>query len=319
MSMRDYKNQPWQSQQPMERIPNEYRSMRDYRNQWMSSPYGSAYKHSWGNHTHSSWEPRPPQYAPPEPLYYAPTSQQQQPPTPPPVEQAILNLRKLVDNFIEEQRAVTVQPNQKNDTLESSLNKELDGFQSKIGQKFDILQESISKLTNQLVHQEEENSEEVCLSDTMAEEQCLQQPQEGLVEPFESSDIGAAVCLWEKKEATSPLLTEESSGQETVEGTQEPIIQPNPIDLDPNSAAQPKNNPLPVYILPTPAAQPTPRAPTGKATSIALHVLQKFKKLVATVRASATTSKTQAAAYIAWHNGWFGCRFGFGAPEPRHF
>ena len=159
MSMRDYVNQPWQSQQPVERNPNEYRSMRDYRNQWLSSPYSSTYNHSWGNHTNSSWEPRPPQYAPPEPPYYAPTSQQQQPPTPSPVEQAILNLSKLVDNFIEEHRAMTVQENQETDTVESSLNKELDGFQCEIDQKLDILQESISKLTNQLVHQEKENPE----------------------------------------------------------------------------------------------------------------------------------------------------------------
>ena len=162
-----------------------------------------------------------------------------------------------MDNLIEEQRAVTVHPNQENDTVESSLNKELDGFQIKIGKKFDILQESISKLSKQLIHQEEENPEEVCLSDTMAEEQCLQRPQEGLIENFESSDISAVFRLREKKEATSPLLTEESSGQETVEGTQEPIIQPNPIDLDPNALSQTKNNPLPVYIMPTPAAQPT--------------------------------------------------------------
>ena len=39
--------------------PSAYRSMRDYRNQWMSSPYGSTYNHSWGNHTNSSWELRP--------------------------------------------------------------------------------------------------------------------------------------------------------------------------------------------------------------------------------------------------------------------
>ena len=119
---------------PVERNPRAYMSMRDYRNQWMSSPYGSAYNHSWGNHTNSSWEPRPPQYSPPEPPYYAPTSQQQQP-TPSPVEQAILNFRKQVDNFIEEQRAVTVQVNQETDTVESSLNKKLDGFQSEIDKK----------------------------------------------------------------------------------------------------------------------------------------------------------------------------------------
>ena len=167
-------------------------SMRDYRNQWMSSPYGSAYNHSLGNHTNSSWEPRPPQYAPPEPPYYAPTSQQQ-PPTPYPVEQAILNLSKIVDNFIEEQRVVNVQANQETDTVESSLNKELDGFQRKIDQKLDILQESISKLTNNLVHQEEENPEGGCLADTMVEEQCQQQ---GL---SESSYTCATVCPGEKE------------------------------------------------------------------------------------------------------------------------
>ena len=55
----------------------------------------------------------------------------------------------------------------------------------------------------------------------MVEENCQQQLQEGLIENFakyseglsESSDIGAVVYPWEKKEAISPLLTEESSGR----------------------------------------------------------------------------------------------------------
>ena len=37
MSMRDYRNLPWQWQQPVERNPNP-RSMREYRDQWMSAP-----------------------------------------------------------------------------------------------------------------------------------------------------------------------------------------------------------------------------------------------------------------------------------------
>ena len=197
----------------------------------------------------------------------------------------------------------------------------------KLIKKLDILQESISKLTNKLVHQEEDNPKEVCLSDTTVEEQCLQQLEEGLVENFKSSDIGVVVCLWEKKEAIPLLLTEKSSGHETVEGTQEPIIQPNPIDLDPNATAQPKNNPLlvppsadPMYIQPPPAANSKPAAPAPKVKSNpSLHVMQNFKRLVANVHKFATTSKAQAAAYTAWHSGWFGCRFGFGASEPRHF
>ena len=63
MSMRDHINQPWKNQQLVERNPKQYRSMRDYGNQWLSSPYSSTYNHSWGNHTNTSWEPRPPQYA----------------------------------------------------------------------------------------------------------------------------------------------------------------------------------------------------------------------------------------------------------------
>ena len=232
MSMRDYINQSWQSQQPVDRNPSEYRSMRDYRDQWMSSPYGTTYNHSWGNHTNSSWEPKPPQYAPPEPPYYAPTSQQH-PPTPSLVEQAILNLGKIVDNFIEEQRAVTVQVNQKINTVESSLNKKLDGFQSEIDQNLDILQESISKLTNHLVHQEEENPEGGCFTDTLVEQQCQQQ---GL---SESSSTCTIVCPWEKEEEITALLTEEGSGKEEGEGPQKLILHLNPIYLDPNATAQP--------------------------------------------------------------------------------
>ena len=86
-----------------------------------------------------------------------------------------------MDTFIEERKAVNVQANKKIDTMESkidivesSLYKRIDGFQSEIDQKFDILQNSISRLTNQHIHQEEESLEEECLSDTMVEEHCQQ-------------------------------------------------------------------------------------------------------------------------------------------------
>ena len=109
MTMRDYRNLAWPSQQPVERNPNEYRSMRDYRNQWMSSPYGSTYNHSWGNHTNSSWESRPPQYAPPEPPFYASTPESPQPPQSiPPFEQAILDLTRIVDDFVAEKKVINV-------------------------------------------------------------------------------------------------------------------------------------------------------------------------------------------------------------------
>ena len=232
-----------------------------------------------------------------------------------------------MDNFIEEQRAVTVKANQETDTVESSLDKKLDGFQRKIDQKFDIFQESISKLTNQLVHQEEGNLEDECLTNTNLGKQAQLQLQEELKEeptetPEEMQDAQqlCVVCgPWEKKEETSPLLTGEGSGQETVERTQEPIIQPIPINLYPGAFAQPQNSPLPVYILPTPAAKLKPAATAPKAHASPSLPVQNFKKLVANVQAFATTSKMMAASHIAWHSGWFGCRFGFGASKPRHF
>ena len=383
MTMRDYRNLPyqWGNQQPVGRNPNPPRSMREYRDQWMSAPVYSV----------PSTYPPPPQYDHPEPPFYASTPQspqsQQPPPLSPLVEQAILDLTLIVDDFVEEnkkinahsivtvednlnkkidgltddfehkwdnlqdsiedlndqqqcppeeecqsgtmveeQRVVTVQANQETETVESSLNKELDGFQSEIDQKLDILQESISKLAQQL-DQEEENLEAECLTETILGEQVQLQPQEefkveSLEAPEELQDAPVNFWPWTNEEQNTALLTEKSSGHE---GTQEPIIQPNPIDLDTTATAQATKCPLPiapstdqVYILPASQSQhKTPAAP--KAKSNPLHVMQNFKELVASVHALATTSKTMATAYIAWHSGWFGCGFGFGTPGPRHF
>ena len=107
---------------------------------------------------------------------------------------------------------------------------------------------------------------------------------------------------------------------EAGEEPEEPILQPIPMKLNPSATAQATYNPLPVYILPTPAPNSKPTAPTPKAKSNpSLTAMQKFKKLVANIQAFVTISKTQAVAYIAWHSGWFGCQFGDGAPEPQHF
>ena len=136
MTMRDYRNLAWKNQQPWERNPNPPRSMRDYRDQGMSAPSYMV----------------PPQY-----------TSTPQPPQPPqlisPVEQAILDLTKLVGNFVEAQRTINAQLSQKIDTMENNINKRIDGLQSEMEQKLDNLQYSISKLANQLGHQEEENPE----------------------------------------------------------------------------------------------------------------------------------------------------------------
>ena len=311
MTMRDYRDLPYQWQQPVGRNPNLPRSMSDYREQWMGTPSYSV----------------TPTYASPSHPQYASLSQPQPSQPISPIEQAILDLTKLVGDAMVEQKKLNAQLSEKIHTEENSLDQSLDGLNNNFEHKWDNLQDSIEDL----IDQQQCPPEEDCQSDIMVEEPCLQQPQEILVENFEPS-VGAAICLWEEKEATF-LLTEKSSGHETVEGTQEPIIQPNPIDLDTTATAQDTKYPLPVapsadqvYILPSPAPQPTPatkskpaaHAPKGKSNP-SLHVMQNIKELVAIAQAFATTSKMMATAYIAWHSGWFGCGFGFGAPGPRHF
>ena len=66
------------------------------------------------------------------------------PPLSSPVEQAILNLSKVVGTFVEEQKVLNVQTSQKIEAVESSLNRKLDNMHSEI-----------SKLSNQQLHSSE--------------------------------------------------------------------------------------------------------------------------------------------------------------------
>ena len=102
----------------------------------ISAPYGNTYNPDWRNHPKLSWKPKPPTYTPTG-------SQQQQTPPSSPVEQAIVNLSKVVGHFVEEHKTVNAQTTQKIETLEGTFNKRLDD-----------LQYSVSKLTSQQQMQE---------------------------------------------------------------------------------------------------------------------------------------------------------------------
>ena len=79
-------------------------------------------------------------------------SSSQPQPSPPssPVEQAILNLSKVVGNFVEEQKGINVQLAQRIDTVENTLNKRIDGLEGSLNQKIDNLQYSVTRITNLL-------------------------------------------------------------------------------------------------------------------------------------------------------------------------
>ena len=110
----------------------------------------------------------------------------------------------------------------------------------------------------------------------MVKEQCQQQLL------LESSDIGAVVYPWEKKEAVPLLRTEEA------------VEEQNNLPLPPNL----------VHILPSPASQSQPKthAAETKAIPPLLSILQNFRKLVTTAQIFSTTSKTLVASHIAWHS-----------------
>ena len=126
-----------------------------FKPQQSNAPYGNTYNSNWRNHPNLAWRPNPPPYVPPgaKPQFGSP-SQSQQPPPSSPVEQAILNLSKVVGNFVEEQKGINVQLAQRIDTVENTLNKKIDGLESNLNQKMDNLQYSITKINKLLEVQE---------------------------------------------------------------------------------------------------------------------------------------------------------------------
>ena len=105
------------------------------------------------------------------PPQYSSLSQPQPPQPISPVEQAILDLTKLVCDAVEEQKKFNAQMSQKIYTVDNPLEQTLDGFQSEMGQQFDSLQCSISKLAQQLDKKGEEIPEDECLTETILAEQ----------------------------------------------------------------------------------------------------------------------------------------------------
>ncbi|RVW19188.1 hypothetical protein CK203_093889 [Vitis vinifera] len=77
------------------------------------------------------------------------------------LEQAMMNLNKVMEDFVEPQKSINAQLSQKislPDRVESSLNKKMDGVQHDLSQKIDNIQHSISRFSNLNTMQEKENS-----------------------------------------------------------------------------------------------------------------------------------------------------------------
>ncbi|KAL6326228.1 hypothetical protein AAG906_001623 [Vitis piasezkii] len=105
-----------------------------------NAPYGNTYNLSWRNHPNFSWKPRPPPYQP--------QAQTQAPQQISSVEQAIVNLSKVMGDFVGEKKAISSQLHQKIENVESSQIKRMEGMQNDLSQKIDNIQYSIFRLTN---------------------------------------------------------------------------------------------------------------------------------------------------------------------------
>ncbi|WKA08920.1 hypothetical protein VitviT2T_026602 [Vitis vinifera] len=108
----------------------------------------NTYNSNWRDHPNFSWKPQPPQYK--QHVQALPQASS--------LEQAMVNLCKVVGDFIRKQEAINAQINQRIDRVESTLNKRMDEMQNDLSQKLDILQDSISRLANLNIVQEKENS-----------------------------------------------------------------------------------------------------------------------------------------------------------------
>ena len=60
-----------------------------------------------------------------------------------------MNLSKVVGNFVEEQKTINGQINQRIEKVESSIDERIEGFHKSLNHKIDTMQSSISSLNNQ--------------------------------------------------------------------------------------------------------------------------------------------------------------------------
>nr|CAN69070.1 hypothetical protein VITISV_007587 [Vitis vinifera] len=107
----------------------------------------NTYNSNWRDHPNFSWEPQPPQYKQPA----------QAPQQASNLEQTMVNLSKVVGDFVGAQKSINAHLSQRIDSVESSLNKKMDGVQNDLSQKIDNLQYSISRFANLNTMQEKRN------------------------------------------------------------------------------------------------------------------------------------------------------------------
>ncbi|RVX08359.1 hypothetical protein CK203_017829 [Vitis vinifera] len=142
------------------------------------------------DHPNFSWKPQPPQYKQPA----------QAPQQASNLDQAMVNLSKVVGDFVVAKKSINAQLSQRIDNLESSLNKKMDEVQNDLSQKIDNLQDSISRFVNLNTVQEKENSPSQPYQNSMSIHEM--EAKEG--EPSQKREVKEVITLRSGKEVDLP-------------------------------------------------------------------------------------------------------------------
>ena len=168
----------------------------------ISALYRNTYNPDWRNHPNLSWKPKT--------QAYTPTGSQQKQTIPSsPVEQAIVNLSKVVGHFVEEQKTVNAQTTQKIEMLEGTFNKRLDDLQC-----------SVSKLASQQQIQEKEKSpsQKQPIPSGVHEECSYSNPNSKL------NEVKAIITLRSGKELTKPSPKATDPEQKAIDTTPREVV-----------------------------------------------------------------------------------------------
>ena len=211
-----------------------------------NAPYGNTYNSNWKNHPNLSWKPNPPAYVPPGAKQQFGSSPQPQPsPSSSPVEQAILNLSKVVGNFVEKQKGINVRLAQRIDTVESTLNKRINGLESNLNQKIDNLQYSITRINSFLEGQERGRFPFQTLPNPKGVHEVGSSSNSGM------DEVKAIITLRSGKEIEQPMpMTAEETCKEKEAEPERVIINKNPVKRNmppplPQALRGKKKNPKP--------------------------------------------------------------------------
>ena len=131
-----------------------------------------------------------------------------------------MNLSKVVGNFVEEQKTINAQINQRIEKVESSIDKRIEGLHKSLNQKIDTMQSTISSLNNQQKVQEKGR----LLSQTLPNPRGVHELNFLNKPALKMDEVQAIITLRSGKEIEQPISKPVGENREHEKGEPEHII-----------------------------------------------------------------------------------------------